>query len=153
MNEATSPGPLARLSRLPQELQELLILHTLVPATLVSVFWRLLSFTIPLRQNFRPETSIPALTDKVILVTGGNTGIGKETVLQLAKHRPSKIIIAARNEAKACRAIQDIESAAPGVQITFIPLDLMSFKSIREAVDSFNAQCPRLDILVNNAGE
>lgn len=153
MNEAAWSGPLARLSRLPTELRELLILHTLVPATLVSVFWRLLSFTIPLRQNFRPETSIPALTDKVILVTGGNAGIGKETVLQLAKHKPSRIFIAARNEAKAKEAIRQIESVAPGVQIAFIPLDLMSFKSIREAVDRFKSQCSRLDILINNAGE
>ncbi|TID15920.1 short-chain dehydrogenase/reductase [Venturia nashicola] len=152
MNEAASSGTLARLSRLPTELRELLILHTLVPATLISVFWRLLSFTIPLRHNFRPETSIPALTDKVILVTGGNAGIGRETVLQLAKHNPSKIIIAARDEAKASEAIRDIENAAPGAQIMFISLDLMSFESIRQAVDKFNAHCSRLDILVNNAG-
>lgn len=153
MNEAASSGPLARLSRLLKELRELLILHTLVPATLVSVFWRLLSFTIPLRQNFRPETSIPALTDKVILVTGGNAGIGKETVLQLVKHKPSRIFIAARNEAKAKEAIRQIESVAPGVQIAFIRLDLMSFKSIQEAVDKFKSQCSRLDILINNAGK
>ncbi|QDS70450.1 hypothetical protein FKW77_009856 [Venturia effusa] len=152
MNQAALPGPLARLYRLPQELLELLILHTLVPATLVSIFWRLVSFTIPLPQNFRPETSISALTDKVIFVTGGNAGIGSETVLQLAKHRPSNIIVAARNETKALRAIKEIETAVPGAQVTFMPLDLMSFKSIREAVNRFNLQCSRLDILINNAG-
>lgn len=149
MNES---GPLARLSKLPKELQELLILYTLVPATLVSIFWRLISFTIPLRKNFRPKTDIPALTDKVILVTGSNTGIGKETVLQLAKHKPSKIFIAARNEVKARETIREIENAAPGVQIAFIQLDLMSFSSIGDAVNTFRSQCSRLDILILNAG-
>src|ERR1700712_545384 len=116
-NGAAPPsGALARISRLPQELKELLILHTLVPATLVSIFWRLISFTIPLRKNFHPESDIPALTDKVILVTGSNTGIGKETVFQLAKHKPAQIFIAARNEAKALETIDEIESTVPGAQ-------------------------------------
>jgi hypothetical protein len=143
---------LARISRLPQELQELLILHTLVPATLVSIFWRLVSFTIPLRKNFHPGSDIPTLTDKVILVTGSNTGIGKETVLQLARHKPARVFVAARNKAKALEAIQEIESAAPDAQISFIQLDLTSFTSIRDAVKNFNSQCSRLDILINNAG-
>jgi hypothetical protein len=150
---APPPGALTRVFRLPQELQELLILHTLIPATLVSIFWRLISFTIPLHDNFRPESSIPPLTDKVVLVTGSNTGIGKETVLQLARYSSARLFIAARNEAKAAEAIQEVGRVAPSAHVSFIQLDLTSFKSIHEAAEKFNAQCSRLDILINNAGK
>ena len=83
----------------------------------------------------------------------GNTGLGKETILQLAKHNPSRIYMGARTESKARDAIASIqEQLSSPVDIRYIPLDLASFKSIRAAAEKFTSECDRLDILVLNAG-
>ncbi|KAJ5781063.1 hypothetical protein N7457_006223 [Penicillium paradoxum] len=103
--------------------------------------------------NFKPDPDIPDLNDKVILVTGGNAGLGRETVLQLAKHNPKKIFLAARSESKAAEAIKSIKaSVANNVDISWIPLDLMSGSSIKNAAEQVNSQSSRLDILILNAG-
>src|SRR6266498_2184287 len=81
-----------------------------------------------------------------------NTGLGKETVLQLAKHNPAQIYLAARTESKANDAIAVIKSTVPNAKITFLPVDLTSFESIHKATSSFKASSPRLDLLVLNAG-
>ncbi|CAG8400802.1 unnamed protein product [Penicillium salamii] len=103
--------------------------------------------------SFVPETDIPDLADKVILVTGGNAGLGKESILQLAKHNPKKIFLGARSESKAQEAIKSLKSSVPNeIEITWIPLDLMSGESVRNAAEQVNAQTDRLDILILNAG-
>lgn len=124
--------------------------------------------------SFKPERDIPSLEGKVILVTGGmsavamrlyvvvwlanlnalgNTGLGKETILQLAKHNPARIYLAARTESKARDAMASIQSQLPSpADIRFIPLDLASFKSIRAAADKFQSENDRLDLLILNAG-
>ncbi|KAH6984286.1 hypothetical protein BKA56DRAFT_614035 [Ilyonectria sp. MPI-CAGE-AT-0026] len=103
--------------------------------------------------KFNPDKDIPNLSGKVILVTGGNNGLGKETVLQLSKHEPAHIFLAARSEAKALPAIEEMCKAVPdAAPITFIPLDLASFDSIKQAAASFKAQSSQLHVLINNAG-
>ncbi|CAG7969999.1 unnamed protein product [Penicillium olsonii] len=103
--------------------------------------------------SFSPETDIPDLAEKVILVTGGNAGLGKESILQLAKHNPKKIFLGARSESKAQEAIKSVKSSVPNdVEITWVPLDLMSGESVKKAAEQVNAQTDRLDILILNAG-
>ncbi|KAL9075259.1 MAG: hypothetical protein Q9157_004050 [Trypethelium eluteriae] len=102
--------------------------------------------------KFQPEKDIPNLAGKVILVTGGNTGLGKETILQLAKHDPANIFLAARTQSKAEAAIADIQEQVPSAKITYLPLDLASFPSISQAAQTFQTQSDRLDILIHNAG-
>ena len=103
--------------------------------------------------SFTPATGIKSLAGKVILVTGGNNGIGKETILQLAKHNPHKIYMGARTESKAREAIASIKSQGVNdVDIEYLPLDLTSFPSIKSAADQVIRKSDRLDILVLNAG-
>ncbi|KAJ5939231.1 hypothetical protein N7466_002365 [Penicillium verhagenii] len=103
--------------------------------------------------SFNPDNDILDLTGKVALVTGGNAGLGKETIIQLAKHNPEKIFLGARTESKATDAIKEIKSSVSNdVEITWIPLDLTSTDSIRKAAEAVNAQSQRLDILILNAG-
>jgi NAD(P)-dependent dehydrogenase (short-subunit alcohol dehydrogenase family) len=83
----------------------------------------------------------------------GNAGLGKETILQLAKHNPERIFLGARSKAKAEDAIESVKSSgSDDVEIVWIPLDLMSGKSIKNAAERVNAQSSRLDILILNAG-
>ncbi|EME48984.1 hypothetical protein DOTSEDRAFT_162941 [Dothistroma septosporum NZE10] len=103
-------------------------------------------------KSFNPDQDIPSLAGKVILLTGGNTGLGKETVKQLAKHDPQEIFLAARTPSKAEAAISEIQQAVPNGKVSFIQMDLTSFESIKRAAESFKSRSNRLDILINNAG-
>lgn len=104
--------------------------------------------------SFNPDKDIPDLSGRVVLVTGANIGLGKETVLQACKHNPARVFLCARSEAAAHAAIEDIEREVPGSheRITFLQLDLASFASIRSAAASVLAQTDRLHVLCNNAG-
>ncbi|SPO05598.1 related to alcohol dehydrogenase homolog Bli-4 [Cephalotrichum gorgonifer] len=103
--------------------------------------------------KFVPDEDIPSLKGKVILVTGGNSGLGKESILQFSKHGPKEIWLGARSKAKAQEAIDDIRQAVPDAPpIKFLQMELGSFSSIREAAKTFNQESDRLDILLLNAG-
>jgi len=90
------------------------------------------------------------LAHKVIIVTGGNSGIGYYGIkkfIELGAH----VIMASRDATRALSAIQTL-SPQLQKQVTFIPLNLISLASVRQFVDVFLTQFNRLDILVNNAG-
>jgi NAD(P)-dependent dehydrogenase (short-subunit alcohol dehydrogenase family) len=63
--------------------------------------------------RFNPEKDIPDLSGKVIIVTGGSSGLGKESIHQLSKHNPSKIYLDARTSQRGNAAIQEIVSDVP----------------------------------------
>ncbi|KAJ7630227.1 NAD(P)-binding protein [Roridomyces roridus] len=99
---------------------------------------------------FEPARDIADLSGKVIIVTGGNTGIGYETVKQLLL-KNAKVYLAARSPDKAATAIQSLEAETKGKAI-FLQLDLGDLPSVRHAAESFLKQEQKLDILFNNAG-
>ncbi|KAK0106789.1 hypothetical protein ONS95_003514 [Cadophora gregata] len=102
--------------------------------------------------SFNAETDIPALDGKIILVTGGNVGLGKQTILQLSKHNPKRIYLAARTESKAEAAIKEIQSLVPSAPITYIHCDLTSLTSVQQCAREFTSKEERLDLLFLNAG-
>ncbi|KIV85430.1 hypothetical protein PV11_01126 [Exophiala sideris] len=149
---------LATVSQL-QELLELatglLLPYAFQPLTAIETYLPGLASMWPfnISSSFHPAKDIPDLSGKVILVTGGNNGLGKETILQLAKHNPHKIFMASRTESKARDAIASIKSqTSQNVDIEFLQLDLASLPSIKKAADQVAAHTDRLDILVLNAG-
>ncbi|TFK69854.1 NAD(P)-binding protein [Pluteus cervinus] len=102
------------------------------------------------------DKNMPVLPGKVAIVTGGNTGIGKETVRQLAR-RGAKVYMASRTESRANAAIEEItakhpEIAEKGGSIVFLELNLCDLKACQAAAQEFLRKEERLDILVNNAG-
>ena len=104
------------------------------------------------RTRLDPAKDIPDLSSKVIIVTGGNNGVGKETVKQLAKHNPEKLYLCARSRSKAEAAIADISKTVPDAKITFLELDLASFASVKEAADTVLSSVNHLELIINNAG-
>ena len=81
--------------------------------------------------SFEPSKDIPSLNGRVILITGGNTAISKQTALELAKHGPSQLWIAARNVEKGNSLVRQMESKSRHVSVRFLELDLSSFDSIK----------------------
>jgi len=97
-------------------------------------------------------TSQAKLNGKVVVVTGANTGIGKETALDLAR-RGARVILACRNMVKAEAAKAEIMEQLGGLaSLECHQLDLASFKSVRKFAAGLAARESRVDILVNNAG-
>ncbi|NXG45601.1 RDH12 dehydrogenase, partial [Psilopogon haemacephalus] len=94
--------------------------------------------------------STARLEGKVVIVTGANTGIGKETARDLA--RRGKVIVACRDVAKAEAAASEIRAETGNQQVLVKKLDLADTKSIREFAEKFLAEEKELHILINNAG-
>lgn len=103
-------------------------------------------------KNFDPARDIPDLSGKVIVVTGGNAGIGAETIRQLAGHKAKCIYLCARTPSKAEAAIASIREQHPKANIKAIQLDLSSLESSRTAAKQIIDDTERLDILILNAG-
>lgn len=112
------------------------------------------SFLNPVHDDYKydPDKHIPDLSSKVIIVTGGNNGIGKAAVTELAKHNPKRLYMTARSRSKYDTAMKDVLAAVPTAKVDFLELDLASFASIKHAADEVIANNDRLDILINNAG-
>ncbi len=89
---------------------------------------------------------------KTVVLTGANTGIGKQTTLELAR-RGAHVVMACRSVEKGEAARAAIEAAAGGRgRLEVREVDLSSFASIRAFAEKANADLARIDVLVNNAG-
>lgn len=94
-----------------------------------------------------------SLEDLTILVTGGNSGLGLETVRTLANHGAS-VILVSRSLHKAQSAIDLLRAEVPNRTLLLTPLacDLSSLASIEQAGRDFEALNLNLNVLINNAG-
>ncbi|PNJ01880.1 RDH13 isoform 9 [Pongo abelii] len=88
---------------------------------------------------------------KTVIVTGANTGIGKQTALELAR-RGGNIILACRDMEKCEAAAKDIRGETLNHHVNARHLDLASLQSIREFAAKIIEEEERVDILINNAG-
>ena len=91
------------------------------------------------------------LDGKVVIITGSNTGIGKQTALELAK-RGASVILACRNVTKATEAVTYIQKETGNQSVRFRQLDLSSLESCRNFVAIIQREETSLYALVNNAG-
>lgn len=96
-------------------------------------------------------SDIPDLSGKVTVVTGGNSGLGYESVAALAA-AGATVVMASRNADRAAAAIEEIHRSAPQAEIEAMILDLSSLESIRAFSSALASRFERIDILMNNAG-
>lgn len=92
-----------------------------------------------------------SLHGKTVIVTGANSGIGKATVLELAK-RGARVIMACRNFDKVTQAVEDIRNCTKEGELVPKRLDLASLDSVRYFVTDFLKTEKVCHILINNAG-
>jgi retinol dehydrogenase 12 len=91
------------------------------------------------------------LDGKTFLITGANTGIGKETVRGLAA-RGARVFLACRSPRQGRQAIEEIRAQTGNRELELLSLDLGDLGSVRACAESFLATGEPLHVLINNAG-
>ena len=94
---------------------------------------------------------IPDQSGRVAVVTGANGGLGLEVARELAR-RGARVVMAARDQAKAAAAEASIRAQVPDALLELRPLDLASQASVGEAAAAILADHSRVDLRGNNAG-
>lgn len=90
------------------------------------------------------------MTGKIVIVTGGNSGIGYISCQKLLE-KNAKVYMAARNSQKTTDALKRLKEET-GRDIAHLPIDLADLHTVRIAAEQFLRQENRLDVLLNNAG-
>ena len=91
------------------------------------------------------------MNDRVFVVTGANSGIGKATALGLAR-LGGTVVMACRDATRGEAARQDIIRESSNPHVALMIVDLAREASTRALADEFQRAYPRLDVLINNAG-
>src|SRR5215813_5964895 len=91
------------------------------------------------------------LAGRTALITGGTTGIGKETARALAAAGAS-VTITARTSDKGTAAVEQLRAAVPDGDLDHEVLELASLASVRDFTDRIAASRDSLDVLIANAG-
>ncbi|KAF2102262.1 putative carbonyl reductase [Rhizodiscina lignyota] len=99
---------------------------------------------------FHPD-SLPDLSGRVFVVTGGNSGIGYSTVARLAQHG-AHVYLCARSPSKGNTAISNIKTSYPNARITLLKLDHLNLSSVVSAAKLVVSRESVLHGLINNAG-
>ncbi len=88
---------------------------------------------------------------KIAIITGGNSGIGKQTAIGLAK-KNTTVVLFCRNEEKGKIAQKEIHEKTNTQNTDLVICDLSSLQSVKKAAAEFRKRYDRLDLLINNAG-
>ena len=92
-----------------------------------------------------------SMSGKICIVTGANSGIGKETTLGLAE-MGARVVMVCRNAEKGKEALEEIRRESGSSQVDLLIADMSSQPSVRALAEQILQKYPRLDVLVNNAG-
>merc|ERR1711970_507353 len=99
---------------------------------------------------YRPPTSA-SLKGKVVVITGGNAGVGFETAKSIAS-QGARLVLACRSREKGEKAVKNIIESTGNTQVVFRMLDLQDLKSVRSFAENIIREEEKIDILINNAG-
>ena len=91
------------------------------------------------------------MNGRTVLITGGNTGIGKESAVALAAEG-AQVVFTTRDAQKGVVARDDIRQRSGNDAVDVMELDLADLTSVREFASRFAASHDHVDVLLNNAG-
>ncbi|MGN6176493.1 MAG: oxidoreductase [Streptosporangiaceae bacterium] len=94
---------------------------------------------------------IPDQSGRTALITGGNSGLGYQAVLQLAG-KGARVLLAARDRARGAAALERLAAEAPGSHAELAQLDLADLACIERFSAALLDSGQGLDLLINNAG-
>src|SRR5687768_17258477 len=92
-----------------------------------------------------------SMQGKTCIVTGSNTGIGKETALGLAR-MGAQVALVCRDRARGEEAQREIKQVSGNEQIDLFLADLSSQQEIRQVAQELQAHYDQIHVLINNAG-
>ena len=95
--------------------------------------------------------AIPDQTGRLIVITGANSGTGKEAARRLAA-AGARVLMAVRTVAKGEQALGEILTGQPNAQLEVRHIDLADLASVKEFADGLAADGTPIDLLINNAG-
>lgn len=98
-----------------------------------------------------PRNRNDSLRDSTVVMTGATSGIGEAAAIELAA-RGARLVIVARNPARADATLTAIRARTPGAVVEVVRGDLSSLREVRAAAAGVFAVAPRIDVLFNNAG-
>jgi NAD(P)-dependent dehydrogenase (short-subunit alcohol dehydrogenase family) len=98
------------------------------------------------------STSKMTASSTIVLVTGGNNGVGLATCELFANQSNYHVIMGSRSLEKGQKALSSIESLKHAGSISLVRLDIDSDESIAAAVKEVESKFGKLDVLINNAG-
>jgi NAD(P)-dependent dehydrogenase (short-subunit alcohol dehydrogenase family) len=96
-------------------------------------------------------TEAGSMSGKICVVTGANSGIGKETALGLAQ-MGAHVVMVCRNADRGKSALGEIRAASASSQVDLLIADMSSQASVRALAKEIHEKYARLDLLINNAG-
>ena len=97
------------------------------------------------------ENTSGSMNGKVVLITGGTSGIGKASAVALAS-MGAEVVVIGRNEERGERAAEEIRRESGNEKVSLMLADLSVQADVRRLAEEFQERHGRLDVLVNNAG-
>ena len=91
------------------------------------------------------------MKNKIVLITGANSGMGKATAMELAK-KGAHIVMVCRNRQTGEEAQREIIASSENKEVDLLIADLSSLDAIRHLTQEFKSKYNHLDVLINNAG-
>lgn len=91
------------------------------------------------------------MNGKVVLITGGTSGIGKAAAVELAG-MGAEVVITGRSQERGREAVGEIKARSGSDAVSLLLADLSSQAEVRKLAAEFRSRYYRLDVLVNNAG-
>lgn len=92
-----------------------------------------------------------SLSGKTIVITGGNTGLGKATAVKMASLGANTVLLC-KSKSRGEDAVEEIKKLSGNNKVSNIQLDLSSLESIRKGASELRNHVDNIDVLVNNAG-